>query len=86
MRAEAGRATIAETIVPMLMVSRKLILIGDHKQLRPFGVSQEQIDFVREELTNQRVDRRMDFEQARRESDAEIARVFTPLWVAELRV
>ena len=46
---EAGRATIAETIVPMLMAQDKVILVGDHMQLPAFGVSQDMEAMVREE-------------------------------------
>ncbi|NLE65452.1 MAG: GNAT family N-acetyltransferase, partial [Elusimicrobia bacterium] len=46
---EAARATIAETLVPIMMASEKLILIGDHKQLPAFGISPEDLSAVEEE-------------------------------------
>ncbi|MBF0490268.1 MAG: AAA family ATPase, partial [Candidatus Omnitrophica bacterium] len=46
---EAARATIAEKLLPISMAISKLILVGDHFQLRPYGVSSEDVDDARME-------------------------------------
>ncbi|MGD2278600.1 MAG: EAL domain-containing protein, partial [Candidatus Omnitrophota bacterium] len=47
---EAGRATVAETVVPLMLAKSKVILVGDHKQLPAFGVKPEHIQIVRKEM------------------------------------
>lgn len=43
---EAGRATLAETLVPILRTatSGKVVLVGDHNQLPPYGIDETQIE------------------------------------------
>ncbi|MBF0217594.1 MAG: AAA family ATPase [Candidatus Omnitrophica bacterium] len=49
---EAGRATLAETIVPITFAKAggKAILVGDHHQLPPYGISVEEIREIRKIL------------------------------------
>lgn len=49
---EAGRATLAETLVPLERAasSGKVVLVGDHKQLPPYGIDETQIEETIEEL------------------------------------
>ncbi|MBM3250575.1 MAG: hypothetical protein FJZ09_07065, partial [Candidatus Omnitrophica bacterium] len=46
---EAGRATIAETIIPILLAKQKVVLVGDHVQLPPFGICEEMVKMIRDE-------------------------------------
>jgi hypothetical protein len=49
---EAGRATLAETLVPIGRASPtgKVVLVGDHNQLPPYGIDETQIEETKEEL------------------------------------
>jgi len=47
---EAGRATVAETMVGMSLAKEKIVLVGDHKQLPAHGLGEEQIGLIRREL------------------------------------
>ncbi|MFQ5951897.1 MAG: phosphate acyltransferase, partial [Candidatus Omnitrophota bacterium] len=47
---EAGRATVAETLVPLRLAKSKVILVGDHKQLPAFGLNPQLIQMVRDEM------------------------------------
>lgn len=40
---ESGKATVAESLVPIVM-GRKLILVGDHRQLRPMLTSNKKVE------------------------------------------
>ncbi|MDD5634436.1 MAG: AAA domain-containing protein, partial [Candidatus Omnitrophica bacterium] len=55
---EAGRATLAETLLPASWAkpSGKVILVGDHKQLPAYGMDKKQIEETKEELMNQEKD------------------------------
>ncbi|MFA6636973.1 MAG: AAA domain-containing protein [Candidatus Omnitrophota bacterium] len=50
---EAGRATLSETIGPVSMVRQggKVIMVGDHNQLPPYGISMEEVREIRRLLT-----------------------------------
>ena len=50
---EAGRATLAETLVPIsrAQFTGKVVLVGDHNQLPPYGIDETQIDETKEELS-----------------------------------
>ncbi|MBF0217593.1 MAG: AAA family ATPase [Candidatus Omnitrophica bacterium] len=52
---EAGRATLAETIVPISFAKQadqggKVVMVGDHLQLPPYGITVEEVRDVRKAL------------------------------------
>ena len=50
---EAGRATVAETLLPISVVkdTGKVILVGDHRQLPSYGIDREQIGEIKAALS-----------------------------------
>ena len=87
---EAGRATPAETVRPLSLISGdgKLIAFGDHKQLRPYGLSGETEERIVEEAALRKYDEkegRINMQEARQLAQDEVEKIFTAQRRRELR-
>ncbi|GEM_PF-4299451 len=50
---EAGRATLPETLIAARLAMKKLVLVGDHRQLPPYAVDDQMIQMIQKELSSE---------------------------------